>query len=60
MYFIVNLLIVNIYVKLIYNLDSVIVGIIFGLKDDDVILEEEWVSYMFLVLEGIIVMIKDM
>ena len=60
MHLIVNSLTVNTYVKLTYNLDSVIVGTILGSKDDDVIPEEEWASYMLSVSEGITVMIKDM
>lgn len=60
MHLIVNSLTVNTYVKLTYNSDSVIVGTILGSKDDDVIPEEEWASYMLSVSEGITVMIKDM
>lgn len=53
-------MIVNIYVKMICKLDNIIVVIIFGFRDSYVILDEEWVNLKQLVLEDIIVMIKDM
>lgn len=50
----------NTCVKLTSKSDNIIVGTILGSKDNDVILEEEWVNCLLSVPEGTIVMLKDM
>lgn len=60
MQLIVNSMTINTCVKLTSKSNNIIVGTILGSKDNDVILEEEWVNYLLSVPEGTIVMLKDM
>lgn len=60
MQLIVNSMTINTCVKLTSKSDNIIVGTILGSKDNDVILEEEWVNYLLSGPEGTIVMLKDM
>lgn len=60
MQLIVNSMTINTCVKLTSKSDNIIVGTILGSKDNDVILEEEWIKYLLSVPGGTIVMLKDM
>lgn len=60
MQLIVNSMTINTCVKLTSKSYSIIVGTILGSKDNDVILEEEWINYLLSIPGGTIVMLKDM